>query len=126
MENYKTDKIIARAFYQNGSYWIFHKNLIDEGLEGVLEKKPEEKIWRVVRDSKSSEMNVPCVKLQKRDLIKVGRVRFKIREMMSPTYAGIEQNDDFRESHFREMYPSINDVSSVSHSIINSSHANDE
>ena len=71
-------------------------------------------------------MNVPCQRLQKRDLIKVGRVRFKIREMMSPQYAQIEHNNDFRSAHYREMYPSINDVSSVSHSIIDDSHAQDD
>ena len=126
MDKAKADRIVARAYYQNGSYWIYHKNLVDEGLDGVLEKKPEEKIWKVVRDHKNPEMNQACIKLQKRDLIKVGRVRFKIRNMMSPAYSMIEEKDDYRQNHFREMFPSLNDISSVSHSIIQSSHANDD
>ena len=126
MDSKRVDQIIARTYYQNGSYWVYHKNHIDESIDSVLEKKPEEKIWRVVRDHKTSEMSQPCLKLWKRDLIKVGRVRFKIREMMSPAYANIEEKDEHRLEHFREMFPSINDISSVSHSIIQSSHANDE
>ena len=82
-----------RTFYDNGAYWFYHKNHIDEAIDNVLEKKPEEKIWRVVRDQKDPDMNVPCIRLHKRDLIKVGRVRFKIREIMSPAYAEIEDDN---------------------------------
>ena len=39
------DKVIARLLYRDNSYWIYHKNLIDENAEAVLERKPEEKIW---------------------------------------------------------------------------------
>ena len=120
MDKSKVDRVVARTYYQNGSYWLYHKNLVDEGLDNVLEKKPEEKIWKVVRDHKNPEMQQPCIKLFKRDLIKVGRVRFKIREMMSPAYASIEEKDDDAVSYFREMYPSFNDISSASHSIIQS------
>lgn len=46
--------------YFNDSYWIFNKNFIDDTIDNVLEKKPEEKIWRVVRDTKCPEMQFPC------------------------------------------------------------------
>jgi hypothetical protein len=39
------DQVIARCLYKDNSYWIFHKNLIDENADAILEKKPEEKIW---------------------------------------------------------------------------------
>ena len=55
MSKEKRDMIIARLLYQDGKYWLFHKNFIDENAESVLEKKPEEKVWRVVKEIRSSE-----------------------------------------------------------------------
>ena len=55
MSKEKRDLIIARLLYQDGKYWLFHKNFIDENAESVLEKKPEEKVWRVVKEIRSSE-----------------------------------------------------------------------
>lgn len=63
----------------------------------MLEKKPEEKIWQVVRETKCEEMSFPCYRLKKKDLIKVGRVRFKIRDIMSPMYRDIERANDYNE-----------------------------
>jgi hypothetical protein len=60
--------------------------MIDETSEAVLERKPEEKIWQVVKQTFPPEFDFPCYKLRRRDLIKVGRVRFKIRDIMSPAY----------------------------------------
>lgn len=103
--------------HQNGAYWVFHKNYVDETIDQVLEKKPEEKIWRVVRDNRCLDMEMPCYRLQKKDLIKVGRVRFKIRDIMSPVYREIENGVDVRHDNHREMFPSmLND--SISSSII--------
>ena len=55
MSKEKRDMIIARLLYQDGKYWLFHKSFIDENAESVLEKKPEEKVWRVVKEIRSSE-----------------------------------------------------------------------
>ena len=111
------DKIIARLLHQSASYWIFHKSYIDDNIDSVLEKKPEEKIWRVVRDNREPGMETPCCRLLKKDLIKVGRVRFKIRDIMSPVYREIESGVDVRHENHREMFPSmLND--SISSSII--------
>jgi len=60
--------------------------LIDEQTEAVLERKPDEKIWQVVKQTFPQEMDFPCYKLRRWDLIKVGRVRFKIRDIMSDVY----------------------------------------
>ena len=83
-------------------------------IDQVLEKKPEEKIWRVVRDNKCPEMEMPCYRLKKKDLIKVGRVRFKIRDIMSPVYREIESGVEDRYESHREVFPSIlgNSISS--------------
>ena len=111
------DKVIARMLQLNGTYWVFHKNYVDENADQVLEKKPEEKIWRVVRDNRCPEMDTPCYRLQKKDLIKVGRVRFKIRDIMSPVYREIENGVEIRHENHREMFPSILNES-LSNSII--------
>jgi len=76
----------------NNSYWIYHKPYVDSQIDQVLEKKPEEKIWRVVKENICPEMqDIRCFRLYKNDLVKVGRVRFKIRDIMSPVYAYLEK-----------------------------------
>jgi hypothetical protein len=79
----------------------------------VLEKKPEEKAWRVVKEvfNEVPELETPSIKLNKGDLIKVGRVRFKIRDIMSPVYEKIEEENDRKRDMFDMRYPSFNDNS---------------
>ena len=76
----------------------------------------------MVRDTRCPDMDIPCARLHKKDLIKVGRVRFKIRDIMSPVYREIESGVDMRHETHREMFPSMLN-NSVSSSIIR---ANDE
>lgn len=47
----EANRTIARCLYKDNSYWLFHKALIDESSETVLERKPEEKIWQVVKET---------------------------------------------------------------------------
>ena len=68
-----------------GSYWIFHSSCIEESEE-ELEKNPESKLWRVVKHCKQQNGSSVGYKLQPEDLIKLGRVRFKVREICSPAY----------------------------------------
>lgn len=75
--------MIARVLYRQGQYWLYHKAIIDETHGVILEMKPEEKLWLVVKQNYCIGIEQPCYKLQKRDLIKVGRVRFKVRDIMS-------------------------------------------
>jgi len=83
----------------------------------VLEKKPEEKIWRVVRETHAPELEFPAYRLKKRDLIKVGRVRFKIRDIMSPIYKEIQSRDEFHNAHYQEVFPSQADESNLNSSM---------
>lgn len=80
----------------------------------MLEKKPEEKIWRVVKEIPCPEMSYPAYRLNKRDLIKVGRVRFKIRDIMSPVYAKIEQYSNEEQKAFQTLFPVVDDNISMS------------
>jgi len=108
MDETDKEKIIARILNFNGNYWIYHKNFVDSQIDQVLEKKPEEKIWRVVKENICAEMEIPCYRLNKRDLIKVGRVRFKIRDIMSPVYAQIEKLSNEEQKQFLNFFPSAN------------------
>jgi len=81
----------------------------------VLEVKPEEKLWQVVKETWQTKLELFCFRLRKRDLIKVGRVRFKIREVMSPIYQEFNRKDDLNLSKHRKIYPT-QDVSVVSES----------
>jgi hypothetical protein len=56
-------------------------------------------------------MDFPCYKIEKKDLIKVGRVRFKIRDVMSPVYRKIQEAENLMSEKFNMMYPSFNDSS---------------
>lgn len=95
------DAIVARLLYRDGSYWVFHKQLIDETLEQVCERKPEEKIWQIVRETMCAEMDFPCYRIQKDDLLKVGRVRFKVREINSPVYKEIEAKTEIKTARHK-------------------------
>jgi hypothetical protein len=44
----------------------------------------------------TEEMPNACCKLQKNDIFRVGRVRFKIREVMSPVYRSIDNKNIVR------------------------------
>ena len=96
------DRIIARILYKEGKYWLFHRHFIDEHLQEVLEKKPEEKVWRVVKESYVPEMEAPMIRIMKGDLIKVGRVRFKIRDIMSPVYKKIEDEFNIKKNFWHD------------------------
>lgn len=50
-----SDNIIARICVRANAteYWVYHKALIDAQAEHALERKPEEKLWRVVKSSAS-------------------------------------------------------------------------
>jgi hypothetical protein len=54
--------------------------------------------------------------MRKNDLVKVGRVRFKIRDMMSPVYREINEVEDLQQRQFRRVFPSY-EPSSVQESI---------
>lgn len=109
----RRENIVGRILVKDGKYWLFHKHLIDEGLQDVLEKKPEEKAWRVVKEvyNEIPELETPSIKLNKGDLIKVGRVRFKIRDIMSPMYEKVEDENDRKRDLFDMRYPSFHENS---------------
>jgi hypothetical protein len=89
------EQLLCRI-YNTGGFWIFHRSLVDETLDAVLEKSPEQKLWLVVAQNTSSDFDFPAHKLSKNDLFKVGRVRFKIREIVSNHY--LQENSKLQEA----------------------------
>jgi len=89
-----------------GDYWIYHKTTIEED-EDEVEKNPESKLWTVVKHCKVTEgsayqqsarikrggVDEPGYTLMPSDVIKLGRVRFKVREIVSPAYAKLKKPD---------------------------------
>ena len=52
----------------------------------ILEKKPEERLWLVVAKHRVPEFEFPTYRLKLFDLFKVGRIRFKVREIVNQFY----------------------------------------
>jgi hypothetical protein len=84
--NDKTGRVIANIVKHHDSFWIFHKNLIDDSLAHELLHKPEERLWLSVASNRLPQYKFATIKLQLGDVIKIGRVRFKVREIVSPIY----------------------------------------
>lgn len=63
-----------------------------------MESNPEAKLWQIVKHAKFVEHRAPSAgkpgttsaiegyRLMPNDVIKLGRVRFKVREIVSPAY----------------------------------------
>ncbi len=64
---------------------------LDYIKEEDLFKNPERMLWKVVRHSYDAREDIKGHRLMKGDVIKIGRVRFKVREIVSPTYKKLEQ-----------------------------------
>ena len=64
---------------------------LDYIKEEDLFKNPERMLWKVVRHAYDAREDIKGHRLMKGDVIKIGRVRFKVREIVSPTYKKLEQ-----------------------------------
>jgi len=95
---------LAKIQMTNGNFWVYHNQLIDEGIEDYLNQKPEERLWLNVESCSVSEFTFPTFRLRRADVIKLGRVRFKIREIVSPTYdAENARNDAIRDDFMNSL-----------------------
>jgi hypothetical protein len=89
MYSKKDETLVARIILSHNYLWVFDRTLIDENLDTVLDGKPEERVWLVVSSHKVPEYVFPTVRLHLNDVVKFGRVRFRVREIVSRQY-----NDD--------------------------------
>ena len=100
----------------NKHWWIYHENSYsgankeakiakdvrlkdDSDVEDDLIKEedlfrnPERMLWKVVKYSYEAKEEIKGHKLMKGDIVKIGRVRFKIREINSPGYEKMERKN---------------------------------
>jgi len=98
----KKPQQIARLIEKNGEHWIFHTSTVDES-EDALEKNFEKKLWRVVRYCTSSNKQILGYKLQHNDLIKLGRVRFRVKEIVSPAYQKMAQARQHKQKKYQQL-----------------------
>ena len=47
-------------------------------------------LWKVVKYSYDAREEIKGHRLMKGDVVKIGRVRFKVRDIQSPTYRKVE------------------------------------
>ena len=55
-----------------------------------LEKNPETKLWRIIKYCKARNGGVDGYKIMPEDLVKLGRVRFKVRDIQSASYKKLQ------------------------------------
>lgn len=62
-------------------FWIYHKNKIN--LQSIY-TNPEEKLWYVVQNYPYQAYKTKGFKLQKNQIIRMGRIRLRIRDIDYP------------------------------------------
>ena len=70
----------------NQNLWIFDRKKITEDLDLILEENPEERLWLVVSSHHVPEYVFATYRLKLHDVIKIGRVRFRVREIVTRQY----------------------------------------
>jgi hypothetical protein len=56
----QAERILIRVLSKNGDFWVFHKNLVDDSQEQVILKKPEEKLWKIVKTNYIAGLDFPA------------------------------------------------------------------
>lgn len=67
-----------------------------------MEKNPENKLWRIVKYCKSPKKDMEGYRLMPEDLIKLGRVRFKVRDIQSIAYKRLQIRKDLKQKRFTQ------------------------
>ena len=98
--------MLLRVHPSHQGYWVFHKNLIDESHEALLEKRPEDRVWRIISPEEDKESSYPSHRLRRHDFFKVARVRYKVRECESSFYREENDQNQFAQDQFRMLYQS--------------------
>jgi len=100
----------ATCFYKNGTFWIYHKHIVDDS---EYEKhNPGDKLWLIIKHM-VNDKDYNCTsghgfKLDIGDTIKFGRVRYKVI-MFHNERLGLKQYDvmnRFLQSESGKKYPS--------------------
>lgn len=71
--------------------------------EEDLFKNPERMLWKVVKKAYDPKENIKGQRLMRGDIVKIGRVRFKVREISSPSYKKLEA----KQKHSTKLYQQL-------------------
>mmetsp|Transcript_7356 Transcript_7356/g.5622 ORF Transcript_7356/g.5622 Transcript_7356/m.5622 type:complete len:109 (+) Transcript_7356:93-419(+) len=100
-ERLKKDQV-AKIVEYNNSFWIFHESYFDSsaGDEG-MERCPEQRIWKIARYCRSKNKQTEGHRLVKGDILKMGRLRFKVRDIVSDGYKKLEKKLQEKANNIR-------------------------
>lgn len=89
---YETSPIL-HFLLRNNFYWVYHKNTVEEEK---VEESPVSKLWHIIKFYKNNSSTDEGFKLEEGDIIKLGRVRFKIKEIHQGQYQPkpVQHHDD--------------------------------
>ncbi len=78
VDNLEEYKNLLSIVYKKDSYWVYHsKSLQDNSF-----KDHADRVWRVVKYENCVSNKTNCYKLEEDDVIKFGRVRFKVKKLV--------------------------------------------
>ena len=83
--------MLANVVKHQNMFWVFDKYLIDDTHLQTIMSNPLDCLWLSVSSNKIPQFNFATVKLEKGDVIKIGRVRFLVKEIVSPIYKAEQQ-----------------------------------
>ena len=85
---YETTPILHFLF-RNNNYWVYHKNTVENDK---IDTEPANKLWYIIKFYNSCQNADQGFKLEQGDTIKLGRVRFKIKEIHRGQFQPKEDN----------------------------------
>ena len=85
-----SDLPLLSLVYKRGQYWVFHgRSLADPSL-----KNHAERVWRVVKYEVYRGDKVNKLRVCEGDLIKFGRVRFRVKRIVVGEEAGEKRDNN--------------------------------
>lgn len=75
---------ILHYLCRNQNYWLFHQNTVDGEK---IDEDHANKLWYIIRYYRSRNKQEAGFKLRQGDTIKLGRVRFRVKEINRGVFA---------------------------------------
>jgi hypothetical protein len=72
--------------------------------EEDLFQNPERMLWKVVKYAYDADEKINGHRLSKGDVVKIGRVRFKVREIASPAYGAMDRRQKSSAKSFQQQF----------------------
>ena len=98
---------ILHLLCRNNVYWLYNKNTVEDE---EIDDDPAEKLWHIVKYYRNYEtVEGYGLKLRKGDIIKLGRVRFRITEINRGKWQSKQQERPvLKPSEYLKLNPNLN------------------